>query len=230
MPILESTHEDELRALMTMASHDLKSPLTSIQAHVEMLREDYAPDLGESFQQDLASIDRGLRRMGQLAQDLLDYARADHTLSPAPTSLREIAGDVIVEHVSPKAQVTVVGTLPTVVADAALLRHVLDNLVGNAIKYSPAGVTARVEIRAHSRADGATRIEVADRGIGIPAADRPKVFDAFHRCANRDGRPGTGLGLAICRRIVERHGGRIGVTDNPGGGSRFWFTLPQSPA
>ncbi|WP_425322654.1 sensor histidine kinase [Actinoplanes ianthinogenes] len=69
-------------------------------------------------------------------------------------------------------------------------------------------------------------VEIADRGIGIPAAERPRVFDAFHRCANSGGYPGTGLGLAICKRIVERHGGRIGADENPGGGSRFWFTLP----
>jgi signal transduction histidine kinase len=71
------------------------------------------------------------------------------------------------------------------------------------------------------------RIEVADHGIGIPETDRRKVFDAFHRSANSNGYQGTGLGLAIRRRIVERHGGRIGVEPRPGGGSRFWFTLQQ---
>jgi signal transduction histidine kinase len=209
--------EAELRALMTMASHDLKSPLASVSAHVQMMREDYATALGDAFDRDIAAIERGLRRMNDLAQDLLQYARADHTLQlerVSPAEITDLTG------------VTVAGDLPTVVADAALLRHVLDNLIGNAIKYTPAGVRPQITLSAHRLVDGAVRIEVADRGIGIPAADRPRIFDAFHRCANRGERPGTGLGLAICARIVERHGGRIGADDNPGGGTRFWFTLP----
>lgn len=223
--------ESDLRALMTMASHDIKSPLTSVTAHVEMLRADYADALGQEFQRDLAAIERGLRRIGRLAQDLLDYARADHnTLELSPTSLQELVSDVVDEHrtSAERARIVVTGPLPTVVADPQLLRHVLDNLIGNAIKYTPAGRTPQIKISARTRADGTTRIEIADRGIGVPADDRPKIFDAFHRCANGTGRPGTGLGLAICQRIVDRHGGHIGIDDNPGGGSRFWFTIPPS--
>jgi signal transduction histidine kinase len=233
-PALDETrepdsHEAELRALMAMASHDLKSPLASVSAHVQMLHEDYSTALGDGFRQDIAAIERGLRRMNQLAQDLLDYARADHTLELAPMALREIVDEVLTEHVTGpnKVLLTQNGEWPTVVADAGLLRHVLDNLIGNAIKYAPADTSPQIEIEAHTLADGTVRVEVADRGIGIPAADCPRIFDAFHRCANTGGRPGTGLGLAICRRIVERHGGHIGVNDNPGGGSRFWFTLPK---
>ncbi|MEU7907547.1 HAMP domain-containing sensor histidine kinase [Actinoplanes sp. NPDC049118] len=223
-------HESELRALMTMASHDLKNPLASVTAHVEMIRADYADALGEDFRRDLATIERGLNRMSRLTQDLLDYAKADHTLHLSPTSLHEIVSDVIAEHLtSPDtAHITVDGTLPTLVADAKLLRHVLDNLVGNAIKYTRAGATPRIEITARTLPDGTTRIEVADNGIGIPAADQSKIFDAFHRCTNSGGYPGTGLGLAICHRIIERHRGHIGVTENPGGGSRFWMTIPPT--
>lgn len=119
------------------------------------------------------------------------------------------------------------GPLLQVQADPELLRHVIDNLLGNALKYTGPGLAAQVEVRAQVLPGGTVRIEVADRGIGIPTADLPKVFDAFHRSANSGGYQGTGLGLAICRRIVERHGGRIGVEENPGGGSRFWFTLPR---
>jgi signal transduction histidine kinase len=223
------SHEAELRALLAMASHDLKSPLASVSAHVQMLHEDYGTALGDGFRQDIAAIERGLRRMNQLAQDLLDYARADHTLELTPVALRDIVGEALTEHVTgpDQALVTLSGWWPTVEADAGLLRHVLDNLIGNAVKYAPAGATAQIEIKAHALADGGVRVEVADRGIGIPATDRPRIFDAFHRCANTGDRPGTGLGLAICRRIVERHGGHIGADDNPGGGSRFWFTPPK---
>jgi signal transduction histidine kinase len=226
--LIADDHEAELRALMVMASHDLKSPLASVSAHVQMLRDDYADELGDGFRRDLAAIERGVRRMSQLTQDLLDYARADHSLDLSPVALREILVEVITEHVPvpDEVLVTLTGTWPIVTGDAGLLRHVLDNLIGNAVKYTSSGVTPQIEIAAWALPDGGIRVEVADHGIGIPAEDRPKIFDAFHRCANTGGRPGTGLGLAICRRIVERHGGSIGVEENAGRGSRFWFSLP----
>ncbi|WP_170154325.1 sensor histidine kinase [Actinoplanes italicus] len=232
-PPAASEHESELRALMVMASHDLKNPLATITAHIEMLRADYADTLGEAFGRDLAAIERGLHRLTTLTQDLLTYAKADHTLSLATVSLSGMVDDVIADHAvtaSTPPEITVTGTLPDVPADAALLRHVLDNLVGNAVKYTRPGTAARIEISARVRTNGSVLVEVADRGIGIPAADRSQVFDSFRRCANSTGYPGTGLGLAICKRIIERHGGRIGVDENPGGGSRFWFTVPTGPA
>jgi signal transduction histidine kinase len=219
----------ELRDLWVMASHDLKGPLATVTAHVEMLRADHAA-LGVAFTRDLAAIERGLHRMTRLTEGLLEDTKADHTLDAGRTSLRDMVAEVIADHVGgpDSPDVTVPGTLPDVLADAGLLRHVLDNLVGNAVKYTRAGVTPRIEVSARTQVDGTALVEVADRGIGIPAADRSRIFDAFHRCANSEGYPGTGLGLAICQRIVERHGGDIGVAENPGGGSRFWFTVPAA--
>jgi len=219
--------EEELRALMAMASHDLKNPLASVTAHVTMLREDYG-ELGENFRGNLAAIERGLRRMSRLTQGLLDYARADRELDLHPTPLNDMVSDIVADYITTTgaAQVTVVGMLPTVIADSTLLHHVLDNLIGNAIKYTPADAAPEVEIRAHTLADGTTRVEVTDHGIGIPRTEQLRIFDAFYRCVNSTGYPGTGLGLNICQRIIERHSGRIGVVPNPGGGSRFWFTLP----
>jgi signal transduction histidine kinase len=122
--------------------------------------------------------------------------------------------------------VTAHGPLPYVLADPELLRHVIDNLVGNALKYTHPGAAAHVDVSAQVLPGGAVRVEVADDGIGIPEVDRPRVFDAFHRSSNSRGHQGTGLGLTICQRIVERHGGHIGVEEQPGGGSSFWFVLP----
>ncbi|GIE97210.1 sensor histidine kinase [Paractinoplanes rishiriensis] len=224
---MPTTREDELRALLIMASHDLKSPLAALSVHLEILREDHGDKL------DLSGMERALRRVTRLAEDMLSYATAEQTdLAAAPAELGDLVADVILDHGPGAATgpVTVAGVLPAVRADARLLRHVLDNLIGNAIKYTPSGSAARVTVAAHQLPGGTVRVEVADRGIGLPAADRDRAFDAFHRCANSDGYPGTGLGLAICRRIVERHGGRIGVDENPGGGSRFWFTLPAERA
>ena len=123
-----------------------------------------------------------------------------------------------------------VGSLPVVAGDPTLLRQVFDNLVGNALKYTRPGHQAQVEITAARAEDDGWRLEIRDRGIGIPAAQRAVVFDAFVRADGSQPYPGTGLGLAIVARIIERHGGRIGVHDNPGGGSVFWFTLPVSRA
>jgi len=109
-----------------------------------------------------------------------------------------------------------------------MLRHVLDNLIGNALKYVRPGSRARVDVTATRAPDG-VRVEVADRGIGIAEADKPEVFETFHRSTAAAGYAGTGLGLAICKRIVQRHGGEIGVADNQGGGTRFFFTLPANP-
>ncbi|MEU4620387.1 HAMP domain-containing sensor histidine kinase [Actinoplanes sp. NPDC023801] len=221
-------HEAELRTLLAMASHDLNSPLTSIAAHVEMLRSDYADALGEDFAEDLAAIERGLRRMTRMTRDLVDHAKADHPLDPVPTSLRELVAEAVADHTAGPTppEITVTGTLPDILADADLLRRVFDNLIGNAVKYTRPGETPQINVNGLVGTDATVLIRITDRGIGVPAGDRPKVFDAFHRCHNSRGYPGTGLGLASCRRIVERLGGRIGVTGNPGGGSLFWFTLP----
>jgi signal transduction histidine kinase len=220
--------ESELRALMAMAAHDLKSPLAVATANLEMLREDHAGQMDVDAAGCLRAAERAVRRVNGLAEDLMAFATADQRpVRLKPVSLADEFADQITDL---DAGVSISGPLPAVLADASMLRHVLDNLIGNAVKYTPDGTVAQIEISARPSSAGMIRVEIADRGIGIPEADRPRVFDAFHRCANSRTYQGTGLGLAICRRIIERHGGRIGVDQNPGGGSRFWFTLPAVPA
>jgi signal transduction histidine kinase len=216
-----SEREAELRAVMAMASHDLKSPLTSVVARIDLLRTDYSTILGKDFEQEIAAIERGLHRMTRMTEELLSFATAGHTLDMTVVPLQAMINEMIAEH-----GIDIDGTLPDVLGDAGLLRRVLDNLISNAVKYTPVDKPPRIKVGAHSRDDGTVLIEVADRGIGIPIDDQSRVFDPFHRCANGDGRPGTGLGLAICKRIIECHGGHIGIDENPGGGSRFWFTVP----
>jgi signal transduction histidine kinase len=112
-------------------------------------------------------------------------------------------------------------------ADRGMIRQLIDNLVGNALKYTAPGQPARVDISAHRRDDDDQwTVTIADRGIGIPFADQPHIFTSFHRAAAHRNYQGTGLGLAICERIVTRHGGTIAATDNPGGGTRVSFTVP----
>ncbi|TQS39790.1 sensor histidine kinase, partial [Cryptosporangium phraense] len=113
-------------------------------------------------------------------------------------------------------------------ADPVLARQLLDNLIGNAIKYTAADALPHVSIRTTRAGDGMVEVEVTDNGIGIPAGQHEAIFANFHRAHPGAQYTGTGLGLAICRRIVERHGGAITAADNPSGGSRFTFTLPAA--
>ncbi|GIH79323.1 PAS domain-containing sensor histidine kinase [Planobispora longispora] len=170
--------------------------------------------------------------MSRLIDDLLAYATArDATLTLTGVDLQALVQEIVAEHLAaataqtdrPVPQVYI-GSLPTVCADAPLTRQLINNLIGNAIKYTPPGQVPRVDVTAAPAEPGWVRIQIADRGIGIPPGEHQAIFTGFHRAAA--GYSGTGLGLAICQRVVERHGGTITAHDNPGGGARFVFTLP----
>ncbi|WP_197286889.1 ATP-binding protein [Planomonospora sphaerica] len=176
----------------------------------------------------------GIARMAGLIDDLLAYATArDATLQPREVDLDALVREVAAEHLTaaaadpgrPAPRIDV-GQLPAVHADPPLVRQLVDNLIGNAVKYVRPGQGAEVEVRSLPAPPGRVRIEVADRGIGIPLGQHQAIFSGFHRAVG--GYTGTGLGLAICERIVERHGGEITAEDNPGGGARFRFTLPAA--
>lgn len=230
-------YETDLAVFAGVVAHDLKAPLAVIGGHCEAAAEDLADaPAGPEVSGARAALDRiagNVDRMAALIDTLLAYTTArDAPLKPGAVRLGPLVADVIAHRVEgPRAAGVAppdcyLGALPDVRADPAMLRHVVDNLIGNALKYVPAGRPARIDVTAQAAAPGWIRIEVADRGIGIPDEDKPKIFESFHRAGTAAGYAGTGLGLAICRRIVERHGGTIGVADNPGGGTRFHFTLP----
>jgi PAS domain S-box-containing protein len=230
-------YETDLSVFAGVVAHDLKAPLAVIRGHCETAADELAgaPD-GPAVDEARAALGRiagGVDRMAGLIDTLLAYTTSrDAPLRLWPTPLGPLVEDVIADrigHLRPAAGPApeiYVGPLPEVRADPAMLRHVQDNLIGNSLKYVQPGRVARVDVTAGPGPAGWTRIEVADRGIGIPDADKPNIFESFHRAHAAAGYAGTGLGLAICRRIVERHGGVIGVADNPGGGTRFLFTLP----
>jgi signal transduction histidine kinase len=231
-------HERELTGFAAVAAHDLKSPLAVISAYTELLADDATGEASHL----LGRIDAGVKRMRRLIDDLLSYSTARHA-SPelADVDLRQVVTDVVAARTDHLRLTTggqfpdvYVGPLPAVHADPAMLRQLVDNLVGNALKYVRPSTAARVDVTAArvdvtaAPAGGWVRVEIADRGIGIPRAERDTVFEPFHRARTEHAYGGTGLGLAICQRIVDRHGGRIGVTDNAGGGTRFFFTLPAA--
>ncbi|WP_307873079.1 ATP-binding protein [Paractinoplanes ovalisporus] len=223
-------YENDLAVFAGVVAHDLKAPLTVIRGHCEAASE----DLDEAPADVRGSLDRiilAVDRMAALIDTLLAYTTArDAPLRTRRVDLGALVAEVVHDRTAhlrddDRPQIDV-ASLPAVTADPAMLRHVLDNLLGNALKYVRPGTTPQVQVTAEAHGEHWARIEVADRGIGIPDTAKPEIFDSFHRAHAEAGYAGTGLGLAICKRIVERHGGEIGVADNPGGGTRFHFTLP----
>jgi two-component system sensor histidine kinase MprB len=198
------------RQLVADASHELRTPVTALRTNIEVLLAG-----GE-----LPADDRR-RLLGALITDVIELARGDEPLS----GVEEVQLDALVAEAVHRAsrrrpQATFKAQLdPTVVEGLPdRLGRAVDNLLDNAVKYSPAG--AVVEIGLH---DGA--LTVRDHGPGIPAADRPHVFDRFYRGSGARGRPGSGLGLAIVRQVAETHGGAIAVDAAPGGGTVFTLRL-----
>lgn len=232
--------EAELTAFAGIVAHDLRSPLTAIGGFTEFVRESLGDArCGDEHGDEREVLGRTLAttaRMRRLIDDLLGYAAArDAVLDSRDLDLRAVVDDVVTERlaahavdaVTPAPQIFI-GAMPSVHADPGLLRQLLDNLIGNALKYTPPGQPARVDVCASPHGTGWVRVDVADRGIGIPEGEHDAIFTGFHRAHRAAGYAGTGLGLAICQRVVERHGGTITASDNPGGGARLSFTLPTA--
>ncbi|GAA0804510.1 ATP-binding protein [Spirilliplanes yamanashiensis] len=222
-----AARERELAGFAAVAGEELQAPLGAIAGYGDLLTDEHAADLGAAR----GVVDRiaaAARRGLALVDDLLAWSgTADPVVRTEPVDLERLAADVLAERVGGAGARPVVdlGELPVVLGDAELLRRLLDHLVGNALRYVPPGAAARVALRARELAGNRWRVEVADRGIGVPADRREEIFAPFRRTPAAGGYPGTGLGLAVARRITELHGGAIGVEPNPGGGSVFWFTV-----
>jgi light-regulated signal transduction histidine kinase (bacteriophytochrome) len=171
--------------------------------------------------------------MQGLINDLLTYSRVGTKARPfAPVALAAVAGTTLANlrvAVEESRACVELGELPQVQGDAPQLVQLLQNLVGNAIKFRGAELP-RVRVQAQADGPGWWHLSVCDNGIGIEPAYFERVFVLFQRLHSRSAYPGTGIGLALCKRIVERHGGRIWVESQPGSGSAFHFTLPAAEA
>jgi signal transduction histidine kinase len=220
---------------VSLVSHELRTPLTSIRGYVELLLEDEA--LSGRQQQFLRVVDRNSNRLLHLVGDLLFLAQVDAgklALDLDEVDLEQIVAECV-EASRPVAEsrgielVVALDATPTLVGDRARLTQVLDNLVSNAIKFTSKGGRVSLAVRA---VDGSALIEVADTGIGIPAAEQEQLFQRFFRSsrATEGAIPGTGLGLAITRAIVERHGGRIVLASAEDEGTTIHVELPVKPA
>jgi two-component system OmpR family sensor kinase len=227
-----------LRRFTADASHELKTPLTVLRAGVE--RAITTPNLPQDTLATLEETLQEINRMAELVDALLTLARADEGIAPLHRESVDLRG--IVEEVqetgellAEEAGVTMEVATPTeamvVSVDASRIRQLILNLVTNAVKYTPAGGSVRMQL---GPVNGRVALSVADTGIGIAPGDLPHIFDRFWRADSartRTGeRPGSGLGLAICKWIAEAHGGRIDVVSRPGRGTTFTVTLPRLAA
>jgi signal transduction histidine kinase len=197
---------------------------------VQLLQQRHAGRLGPETDEFLGFIVDGVRRMEDLIEALMAYARVDWD---APVTARVALADVVAEaRANLKAALDEsgarleVGELPAVVGEARQLLQLFQNLLSNAVKFRR-GVPPRITVSAR-KVEDAWLISISDDGIGIPAAQRDRVFEVFHRLHTRQEYPGTGLGLAICKKIVQRHGGRISVESEEGRGTTFTFSLPAA--
>lgn len=231
------THLKELNRLksefVATVSHDLRTPLTSIQGYVELLPR--VGPLNERQEQFIGRVQVSLKSITDLINDLLNIRRieAELDLEVEPCDLREIIGEVVgqLRHLAHEKEQALrwerPDALPLVEGHAGRLSQVVDNLVSNAIKYTQEGGLITVSAE---QDDGHVVVRVSDNGFGIPLEEQPRIFDRFYRGQSEavNGVGGTGLGLTIVKAIVEKHGGRIWVESKAGVGSTFSFILPAA--
>ncbi|ELY54655.1 multi-sensor signal transduction histidine kinase [Natronococcus amylolyticus DSM 10524] len=226
---LEASNE-RLEQFAYAASHDLQEPLRMVSSYLGLIESRYADDLDIDGKEFIEYAVDGADRMREMIDGLLAYSRIDSQGDPfEPVDLEAVLEDVLTDlqvmierH---DAEITA-ESLPTVQGDTSQLRQLLQNLVSNAIEYS-GDEPPRVHVGA-DRAGDRWEIAVRDEGVGIDPDEQERVFEVFQRLHGHDECEGTGIGLAICRRIVERHGGRIRVDSGPGEGATFTFTLPAT--
>jgi signal transduction histidine kinase len=221
----------ELEHFAGRVAHDIRSPLTSVGLALEVAARN--PQLEPKARESLKRGTRTLRRVGQLVDGLLVFARSGALPTGEPRAEAKTVVDGVIEEVLPVARSKdidlVVEPFPPgeVACSPGVLTSLIANLVGNAIKFMGSASVRRVMVRVRAGA-ARTRFEVEDTGAGIAVADQGRIFDPYVR-ASDSSVPGLGLGLATVRRLAEAHGGGVGVTSHEGGGSLFWIELPNAP-
>ena len=222
----------DLQQFAYSASHDLQEPLRSVAGFCQLLQRRYGGQLDREAEEWIEFVVEGARRMRALIEDLLVFSRVDSQALPfTATDCEGVFDEAIsILHSSIKESDAVItkGPLPMVMCDRSQLVHVLQNLIGNGIKFH-GDEPPRVHVSARQLEDQ-IELSVKDNGIGIPADKLEFVFEIFRRLHSQQDYPGTGIGLAICRRVIQRHGGRVWVESELGRGSSFYFTLKAATA
>jgi light-regulated signal transduction histidine kinase (bacteriophytochrome) len=222
---------EELAQFASVASHELREPLRNVASYLELLQRRCGDRLDSEAREFIAIAVDGALRMQRLLDDLLSLARVGTGAGEMVATDAGIAADAAIGSLA--AAIADGGArversaLPNVLADPVQLQRLFANLIGNAIKFRRAEPPI---VRIAAARDGAFwRFSVTDNGIGIDPKDFERIFVIFQRLHLREEFAGTGIGLAICKKIVERHGGRIWVESAPGKGSTFLFTIPAGP-
>ncbi|MDK9721274.1 MAG: ATP-binding protein [Rhodospirillales bacterium] len=223
----------ELEQFAYAVSHDLQEPLRMVASYVQLLARRYSGKLDEDANTFIGFASDGAKRMQRMITDLLDYSRVQTKGEPfGPVSLAEALDlalgnlDLVISETDSRIEAERKG-LPTVHGDKGQLARLLQNLIGNAIKYRDEQRQPIIGIQAR-RQGRFWIVSIADNGIGIEPQHFERIFRVFQRLHGQGRYEGSGIGLAICKKIVERHGGRIWVESNPGKGTAFHFTLPGS--
>jgi light-regulated signal transduction histidine kinase (bacteriophytochrome) len=219
----------ELAQFAYVASHDLQEPLRMVSSYTQLLARRYGDKLDGDAREFMAYVVDGAARMKQLIEDLLAYSRVGtrgREFKPVAVeaSLRRAIMNLKSAIDEPGASVSF-DAMPTLEGDEVQLAQLFQNLIGNALKFRSASVP-RIHVSAEEK-DGGWEFAVSDNGIGIEQEYFERIFMVFQRLHYKGEYPGTGIGLAICKKVVERHGGRIWVESKPGEGSSFRFTLPK---
>src|SRR5712692_2359221 len=217
----------ELESFSYSVSHDLRAPLRAVDGYTKMLEEDYRDRLDDEGRRLLAVVRDSSRHMGQLIDDLLEFARVGKQV-PAKqrVELTALAREVADQMARGTPAQVALAPLPAAEADRALIRQVWSNLIGNAVKYSGKQAEPRIEIG--GREEATENIYwVRDNGAGFDMRYAAKLFGVFQRLHGQDEFPGTGVGLAIVQRVIVRHGGRVWAEGKPDAGACFYFSLPR---
>lgn len=220
----------ELESFSYSVSHDLRSPLRAINGYSHLLLEDYGPTLDDTARSYLGRIRAATERMGSLIDGLLNLSRISRAqIESRRVAVSAIAAEILRDLAAAEPQRTVVTWIePDLYAqgDANLLRVALENLIGNAWKFTGRRSPARIELGIADTAQGRA-FYVRDDGGGFDPAYAGRLFEPFQRLHEADEFPGSGVGLATVKRIIDRHGGSIWATGEPGRGATFYFTLPE---
>jgi signal transduction histidine kinase len=221
----------ELEQFAYVASHDLQEPLRMVANYTQLLARRYKDKLDANAHEFIAFAVGGATRMQRLIHDLLDYSRVGtHGKPVVETDCSSALGQAIVNlhgMINESQAVVTSEDLPTLRVDGGQFVQLFQNLIGNAIKFR-SQATPRVHISAEEKPDH-WLLAVRDNGLGIEPQYAERIFIIFQRLHGYSEYPGTGIGLSICKKIVERHGGRIWVESEPGKGSNFFFTIPINP-
>jgi signal transduction histidine kinase len=236
----------ELQEFASVASHDLQEPLRKIQAFGDRLKAKSGAALGDEGRDSLERMQNAAERMRTLINDLLTFSRVTTQARPfVPVSLTTVAREVVSDlegRIQQTGGTVQIDDLPTIEADPTQMRQLLQNLIGNGLKFHRPGIPPVIRLHGRTLAEdgdpregepaspGLCRIVVEDNGIGFDEKYLDRIFNVFQRLHGRGEYEGTGMGLAICRKIVERHDGGITARSAPGRGATFLVTLPLKPS